>query len=184
MLAPCVVSPASAGDWKFPIGVTYSSGFQDVIDYHEDAIGVDADFSFPIGVSFHPYIEFEKGHRIGIDVGPVGIIFIETNFSEDKDYFNLPVGATYGYAFARDGSVVPYVRAGVRYNIAGGDFVDGSSPGLIGAIGLEMARQKRVSFGLEVAYDNATIDLKDDFGFSVPDEEVDGGFQLGFRVIF
>lgn len=179
-----VVGPASAADWSFPIGVTYASGFEDVVDFYEDAIGVGADLSIPIGASFHPYLEFEKGHRLGIDVGPLGLIFVDTDFGEDKEYVNLPVGVTYAYAFSRTRSVTPYVRAGVRHNIAGGDFVDGSSPGLIGAIGLEMARQKRVSFGLEVAYDNATIDLKDDFSFFVPDEEVEaGGLQIGFRVI-
>jgi len=185
LLVLSAVGSATAGDWKYPLGITYTSSFSDVLDYHEAALGVDADFNFPIGVSFHPFFEFEKGHRLEIDVGPIGLIFIQTNFSDDKSFISLPIGATYGYVFARDKSVAPYIRAGVSYDIASGDFVDGSSPGAIGAIGLEMARHKRVSFGLEAAYSTATIDLKDDFGLvSLPDEEVETGFMFAFRIIF
>lgn len=184
LLVLSLAAPASAGDWKHSVGVTYAAGFQDLVDYHERALGVEVDFAIPIGATYHPYYETDKGHRIGIDVGPVGIILFDTNISDSMTFFSLPVGVTYGYGFARDKSTAPYVRAGVRYNIASGDFVEDSSPGFIGAIGLEMARQKRVSFGLELAYDNATVKLKDEFGFRIPDEEIEaGGFQISFLVI-
>ena len=81
LLALSFVTPVPAGDWKYPLGITYSSGFDDVLDYHEAALGVDADFSFPIGVSFHPYIEINNGHMIGIDVGPLAFIWIGVRWS-------------------------------------------------------------------------------------------------------
>ena len=100
-----VAAPASAGEWRYPFGLTYTSGFSDVLDYYEDVLGVDADLSFPIGISFAPYFEFDQGHRLGLDVGPPSIILVEItagSSSEDIDYFNLPLGGTYGYTFLRD----------------------------------------------------------------------------------
>jgi hypothetical protein len=188
VLVLLAVAPAWAGEWRFPFGLTYSSGFGDVLDYHQDAVGLDADFAVPIGISFVPYYESKGGHRFGLDVGPPSIIFIEvTGFiDEDFTYFNLPLGATYGYTFLREASITPYLRVGFRHNLATGDFVDNSSPGFLAALGFETRRQKRVGFAFEAAYDNATIEFVDDFGFnSLPPEEIEaGGVQISFRAIF
>ena len=188
LLVLWVAAPASAGEWRYPFGLTYTSGFSDVLDYYEDVLGVDADLSFPIGISFAPYFEFDQGHRLGLDVGPPSIILVEItagSSSENIDYFNLPLGGTYGYTFLRDKSVTPYFRAGFRYNLVSGDLVDSSSPGFLGAIGFETHRKKRVGFSFEIAYDNATVDFVDEIGFQRSTEEIEvGGLQVSFRVIF
>jgi hypothetical protein len=184
VLLAVACTPVPAGDWRFPIGLTYTSGFQDVVDFHEKAVGVDADFSFPVGLCFRPYLEFDRGHRIGFDVGPGSIILIDVAGGSDSgsiDYINFPLGIWYGYTLMRDATVTPYVRGGVRYNIASGDFVDSASPGFLAAIGLETGRKGNVGFGFEVAYDSSTVDLVP--GWRQPEEIEASGVLVSFSVV-
>lgn len=154
-------------EWKFPIGVTYISGFGDVVDYHETRFGVPADLAVPVGVQFTPYVQYAHGSRIGMNVGPVTGIFAQvTTFDgystseQNYRYADIPIGADYGFTFLPKKAVSPYAAVGFRYHIATGDFVGSSSAGLYGAIGLEFARKNRVRFGFELAYDGSELTLE------------------------
>jgi len=71
----------------------------------------------------------------------------------------LPLGLDLRYTFLRRGNISPYVRAGFKYIVAGGDWLDAGDPGLFGAAGVEFLRKKRVNFGVEVGYCSAEVEV-------------------------
>jgi len=173
--------PAAAGQWRFPLTINYSAGFRDVLDFHEDAAGVDADLTFPIGVGFQPYYEFAHGSRIGFGIGPMAFILFEDTGGDSFSYFDVPLHVTYGFVFLKDRGVTPTVRVGGVQHFASGDLVDSQSPGLLAAVGLEFARRNDVSFAFEIIRDDAEIDLEDG-GFT---QTVKPGETLvQFQIIF
>ena len=154
-----VTGSAKAADWRFPVGLTYISGFGDVHDIYEDnleAEGYDVYDSayWPVGLSFHPYVEFDIGVRIGAGIGPFMLIF------GDVSHLDVPVNLNGGFTFIPSANTSPYVRAGVMHHLASGDYVEGSSPGFFWGVGIEFFRQKRVGFGIEIAFDTSEIELE------------------------
>ena len=141
------ISPAMAADWRFPLGLTYPSGLEDVVDIYDDnleAEGYSVDWDrYPIGISFHPYVQFDSGFGIGGSVGPIMLILSD----EDADFFAVPVGLDARYTFIPGASISPYIRVGGRTHLASGDYVEGTTPGFFAAIGLEFLRNRRVSIG-------------------------------------
>ena len=152
-------SSAMAADWRFPLGLTYVSGIEDVVDTYEDNLEAegytvyDTDY-WPVGISFHPYVQFENGLGIGASIGPIMMIY------GDTDFFAVPVGLDARYTFIPEASVSPYVRVGGRTHLASGDYVEGTTPGFFGAIGLEFLRDRRVSIGAEISTDASEIELE------------------------
>ena len=63
--------------WRFPVGLSYISGFSDVVDFYKKAYGGDDSGYVPIGLSFTPYYQFDHGSRIGVDLGPVGVVIVD-----------------------------------------------------------------------------------------------------------
>jgi hypothetical protein len=158
-------------DFHFPIGISYASGLTDVTDAIETGLenqygfGVDT-FSIPVGLSLHPYIEFDFGLGVGLSIGPAQFVAIEVDtygpgFSTSDSSFDylIPVGADLRYTLFRDRSVSPYARVGFRYPIVGGDYLEDSSPGIFGALGVEFYRNKKVGFGIEFGYDTSEVDV-------------------------
>lgn len=148
-----------AGEWRFPVGLSYVSGVSDIGDLIEDNAStayVDADVTaIPVGITFRPYYEWDMGLGVGMDFGPVMMTV------GDVDFFNLPISATCRYAFLADRNVSPYVKAGVSYNIVSGDYDRSSDPGLIAAVGVEFMRNRAVGMGIEVAYNTSEIEFDD-----------------------
>ena len=150
---------AMAADWRFPLGLTYLSGFEDVVDIHEDNLEAEGYIVYdtghwPVGISFHPYVEFENGLGVGASIGPYMIIYGDTEF------FALPVGLDARYTFIPGASISPYVRVGGRTHLASGDYVEGTTPGFFGAIGIEFLRDRRVSIGAEISTDASEVELE------------------------
>ena len=167
------------GDWRFPIGLTYANGMRDMADFVEDNIG-DTDLFVPVGLSFAPYYEFAHGSRIGFDLGPATIITVEKQYGDDSDtlYWGVPVALTYGFTFVPRASVSPYARVGFKYHIAGGDWLDKSSPGVFVAAGVEFLRKKAVGVGFEIGYDGAEVEFEDGTEFTP------GEVLVSLRAIF
>jgi len=147
-----------------PIGISYVSGFEDVLDQYEDNLEiellnkgysyVDVDTTYiPVGLSLHPYYQWDDGFRLGARIGPGMIIY------GDVDHFQLPLSVTAGYTFMPDGPVSPYVLAGPSYHVASGDYVDGSNLGFTGGVGIELLKGKKFSLALEGVYDSAEVDI-------------------------
>jgi len=143
----------STGGFKFQIGLTYVnlSKLKNAIEDNNPNYSVDT--IWPVGISFNPYYEFNNGLAIGLEVGP-GVWA-----TGDASFYLIPVGADVRYTFMRDKAVSPYVRAGIQYIFAGGDFVDSSGVGFYGKVGLEFKHSSRVSWGLEAGYSSTGVDV-------------------------
>ena len=165
-----------AGGWRFPVGIAFVSGESEVGDYYEEELGMDGNM-LPIGLSFAPYYEFAHGSRLGIDLGPVSFIRVESNIES----WDIPVGLTYGYKFMPEASVSPYLRGGVKYHIFTGDRIEDSVPGIFGAAGIEFFRTEKFFLSLEVGYDGSEVTLGDT---TVQPAQVLVGLQIVFHDLF
>jgi hypothetical protein len=153
-------SSAHAGEWRFPIGFSYVNGLTDVrSDYRNNleaqGYSVDDDTTRPFGISLQPYVQFDNGFGIGGAIGPY--LSIQSPIA---NFYAVPVGLDVRYMFTPNADSSAYVRVGGRYNVAGGKFVEHSTPGLFGAIGYEFFRKKTVGTALELAYDTSNVTLK------------------------
>lgn len=127
-----VSSPAYAGEFRIPVGITYVSNFDDVSDLFIENLEhlgytVASSGSTSAGLSVQPYYQFESGLGAGVAIGPIMAII-----AESYSLYAVPVGLDARYTMFRSSPVSPYVRAGGRYIITSGDFVEGSNPGLYG----------------------------------------------------
>ncbi|MEW5802674.1 MAG: hypothetical protein AB1847_11300 [bacterium] len=180
---------AFAVDWRFPVGLTYISNFQDIADLHENNLEAEGNVTtstdaVPVGLAFNPYVEFDFGLGIGIGVGPLMMVLGDTEF------INVPLKFDVRYAIPQL-SVSPYVRAGVSYNAASGDYVESSTPGLFLAGGVEFLRNKVVGFGLELSYDSSEIEFEKYtassyyYGYtSEPEKIKPGEFTISLYAVF
>lgn len=184
-------------DWRFGVGVTYMSGFQDVSDFYAGAYDLDVTV-IPVGASFNATYQIPHGDLIAsipsAGIGPMGLIYVkETYYDYEYSYgsstwfVDIPITATYGVKFFPHGSVGPYVRGGLAYHIASGDEVNFSSPGIFAAGGIEFLQKKRVSLAVEAAYDDSTVTFKDYYsllGTSPRSKIKTGATLLSFRIVF
>ena len=145
---------ASTSGFKFQVGLTYVSGVSDLADKIEaNNPRYKVDTILPVGLSLNPYYDFGNGLGIGLSVGPatVGV--------GAASLYIVPIGADVRYTFFRNESVSPYVRAGLQYPFAGGDFIKSSSAGFVGAVGVEFGHSKRASWGVEGGYNSAEVEV-------------------------
>jgi hypothetical protein len=157
-----LTSSAMADGMRWPIGISYVSGFNDLVDQYEDNLRaegyttVSAD-SWPVGISFQPYYQWDDGLMVGVGVGPIMMI------TGDADHFQMPLSVTAGYTLMPNGPVSPYVRGGLSYHVASGDYVDGSNMGFTGGVGIELLKTKNNKFAIamEAMYDSAEVDIED-----------------------
>lgn len=179
-----------AGEFKFPVGLAYCQGAFDVVDQLDETWNYDDKFVWPVGLTLNPYYEFDFGLGIGVGIGPATFVVVDmdswdssSGWDEDIRFsYIVPIGADLRYTFLRKGKVSPYVRAGFRYPIAGGDDIDGGEPGPFGAVGVEFWRNKTVGMGIEVSYDGSKVetigrhDERDDVTYS--------GFTVSIQAVF
>ena len=180
-LVVLLAASARASDFRFPVGLTYESGFQNVVDWYEDELDAEADFFLPVGLAFAPYVQFDHGSRLGMDIGPIAYIAISkygSYASSDESLWDIPVALSYGFTFMPKADVSPFARLGIKQHIAEGDAVDSSTPGPFLAVGVEFARLSQVGFGLELGYDGSEIEM-------INGEKIKPGEALvSLRVIF
>jgi len=159
LVALALQFPANAAlDWRFPVGLSYASGINELGDAIQDNFGLSDHWFWPVGLSFQPYAEFDFGLGIGASLGPLALVFIDRGWETDVSY-TVPLGLDVRYTFFRKGNVSPYARAGFKYLLAGGDNLDSGDPGVFGAVGVEFLRKKRVNLGLEVGYCAAEVEV-------------------------
>jgi len=154
------IDSVRAADWRFPFGYTFISGVSDMVDVYENNLeeeGYDVDTTFMGygGIAFNPYVELDMGLRLGLGLGPAIIVLMN-----EADHFELPVSANIGWSILPNHNISPYFRGGISYHIASGTYVVESKPGLMGAVGIEFSRKRRVGFGLELGIDTAEIELE------------------------
>lgn len=155
-LAVFLAAPADAIEWQlieWRAGLAYASGIDDVTDLYEENLrqegfAAEVDLKFPLGLTAGVRYDWPSGVRGDIGLGPMFFV------GGDIDHFEMPLTVTVGYNFAPRAEVSPYVRGGVTYHFASGDYDASSSPGLLVAAGLDFRQ-----FSLEVALDRSEVDL-------------------------
>jgi len=169
-------SVASSSEFQFNIGLSYIEGIDDVADSYKDNLNAQgftvfsAD-SIPIGLTLQPYVQFDDFFAVGVDIGPSAII------TGDRDYIGIPIALMGRYEFGPldpydSGDLSLYVKGGVSYQYASGDYVEGSSFGVKGAVGLEFWKTKITSLAVEVAYDSSEVEIQDFTAGSTGNKEI------------
>ena len=161
LLAFLPTHTALAGEWHNSFGI----GIIDVNDDAEDlyrsnllAEGKDdSDFETALnwGYFYQPYYLYDSGFAYGLGVAtPTGII-------AEEILFTFPVHADVRYFFSPQSSFSIYVRAGIRYHFAFGEYVEGSKPGAIAGIGLLVTWNEFTKVGFEFTDDASEIEIRD-----------------------
>ena len=147
---------AQGFDWQLielRLGVAYASGVSDITDLYEDNLRLegfdaDVDLKLPLGIAAGVRYDWASGMRGDLGLGPMFFI------GGDVDHFELPLTATVGYNFLRDGQYSPYVRAGLTHHFVSGDYYSSSNPGVFVAAGLDFTH-----FSIEVAVDRSEVEF-------------------------
>ncbi len=150
----------AANEMRWAIGVSYISGFGDLVDQYEDNLDAEGYWTFtaeniPIGISLHPYYQWDEGLRIGGGIGPAMLIY------GDRDHFQLPLSLTVGYTLGPNEPVSPYVFVGPSYHVASGDYYEGTNFGFVGGVGVEFLKRDSFALGLQATYDSAEVEIED-----------------------
>ncbi len=171
---------AQAAEAQLGLSLTYSPGFSDVADWHEDNLPIIPEqTSVPVGVAFRGVWHMDSGLRVDAAVGPVGLII------GDIEYIDIPVQLTLGYTFATKSKVQPYIRAGVSVHSVSGNYVVDSSNGSIGAIGLSFGNTGDRQFFVEFAVDSAEATFNASAVSGPRDETIElSGSQVTLGIVF
>ncbi len=145
------VMPAAAGTFDHGVGLSYLSGFADVVDFYDDIpYAYQETDTIPVGLSYRGTANFDSGLRVDVGIGPVAVVL------GDYSYWDIPLQLTGGFSFFPNHSVRPYLRGGVTVHVADGDYMTKDpGVGLLGAVGLEIGKRGRISGFLEVSHDTA-----------------------------
>lgn len=164
-------STAHAGEWRVGPGPAGATGLNDIADLYEDNFNstntfyqADVDMLLPIGISVQGTYQWDSGVRLDMGLGPFFMItsdpYDDDDADVDLDHTEVLSSVTVGYTFIPSGNVSPYVRAGLAYHFVSGDYVEGSTPGLLAAAGIEFSRQSFASFAFEVAVDKSEVEFE------------------------
>jgi hypothetical protein len=168
-LATLAAVPVHAGEWRVGPAISVVTGVDDVGDIYEENYNnthtftqVEVKYVLPIGIGVQGTYTWDSGVRLDMGLGP--LFFMSDTGDGDVDtgldHTEVPISATVGYTFIPSGTVSPYVRAGFAYHFASGDYVEGSTPGLLAAVGLEFMRESFASVSLELAVDKSTVEIE------------------------
>lgn len=161
--------PAGSGDayqrgWNLQVTLNYVSGLSDLTDTIEKHNPLfDLETVIPVGVSIYPYYDFGNGLAVGSEIGPVVI------GTGDASFYVIPVSLDVRYTFTPDARMSPFIRAGVQYAFAGGDFIDTGDVGFYAKAGVEFGHGEAFGWGFEVGYSTTAVDVLPGGGFGTED---------------
>lgn len=175
-----------AEEWGFGVGMSVASGFSDVVDIYERNFEIENPFYIieesevsPIGVNFEAAYQYDSGLRLGVGAGPIFII------AGDMEHFELPINATVGYTLSTGADTSPYIKVGIVDHYVSGDYVEGATPGLLAAVGVEFARSSFVSYTAELAIDKSIVELQRlDLGPTATEDVNSYDIVFSFRAVF
>ncbi len=172
--------PMTLRPWRFPVKLCYLNSFREIVDWHEkNTSSKENTATIPIGIAASPYYRFESGLFIWGGIGPVSAIL------GNVSYWNVPIGAGAGFFILPAASVSPYAKLGARFPIAGGDYVDSKSPGIVASAGVEVMHTKRVSIVVEVGYDTSSVSFKPKSSIKgASSEDIAGGLLVEVGAVF
>jgi hypothetical protein len=157
LLAMPAAASAEANAWRFALGYSYLSNVKELKDSYKhlakDAGDDNSIYNTSMSICFQPYYQFQNGFRAGAGVGPL-ILLLGGAY-----HVQMPLNMTVGYSFFMDYKISPYVRTGISYHIASGDYYSSSKPGFFGGMGIEILNTDPIHMGFEMAYDASEIKL-------------------------
>jgi hypothetical protein len=155
-----LVFPAAAAraEWHAGPGVAIVRNINDVLDVYEESLRaqqdtVDVTKRIPIGIAFDVHNQYDTGLRVGFGLGPY------FRLTGDASHFELPLNGTVGYTFAPENNTSPYVKGGLVYHFASGDFHSKSELGPLAGVGLELGRSSDLNFTIELSIDRSKVEL-------------------------
>jgi len=151
------VASAKGSAWRFALGYSYLSNVKELKDSYKhlakDAGENNSIYNTSMSICFQPYYQFQSGLRAGAGVGPLILLI------GDAYHVQMPLNMTVGYSFFMDSNISLYLRTGISYHIASGDYYASSKPGFFSGIGIEILNTEPLHIGLEIAYDASEIKL-------------------------
>lgn len=159
LVLPAWVSGASGKDpWIFSAGYTYYSGFENIRStYKKNAVASGARHDivqWAFGFTFQVHQRISETLRIGASIGPLMTLL------KDANHIQAPASVSAITTLFPNAVHSPFIRAGVSYHIAKGDYLRHSRPGLLGGLGITFFAQKPLHLTIEVAYDGAYVTIE------------------------
>ena len=154
-------------EFHVEIGLTYASGVDNVVHQMETNFGLERDYVVPLGLKLSAYARRPDGLGFGGGIGPCEFFQVKDSNhyyrynNDSKSSYIIPVFADLRYYFPRNGFLSPYVRAGVSFPFAGGDYLDAGTPGPVVAIGANVWEHRIFAIGVEAGYDGSKVKVKD-----------------------
>ncbi len=145
--------------FHFRVGLGYSSAITDIGDFYEDAYNESHRYTqldvttIPVGLELGLSHKWSYGGRADLTFGPAVVAL------GDLEYYDFPFALTYGHDLALNSSFGVYIRGGLALHFVGGDYDPESDLGFVGALGVEIFRDRAVTMGLEVGIDTAEVEF-------------------------
>ena len=150
-----------AAEWHNSFGIGIIDANNDAEEIYRRNLQLegkdDADFQAALdwGYFYQPYYLFENGFALGLGIAsPTGIF-------ADEILVTFPVHIDVRYFITPQSKFSVYVRAGLRYNVAFGEYVEGSKPGAITGVGLLFHWNEITKVGIEFTDDASEIEIRD-----------------------
>ena len=153
-----------AGQWHQSFGVGIINVNDAVKELHRQNLQAEAkdDAGFRANLRwayfYHPYYQYDNGFALGLGVASPAAI--HTN-EELALFVNIPTHVDVRYVFSVGEKFDLFLRAGMRYNLAFGDYVESSKPGAIAGLGFQVKISEKAKVGLEFVDDSSEIEFKD-----------------------
>jgi len=152
---------ATAAEWHNSFGIGIIDANEDVEDLYRRNLQAeskdDSEFEAQMnwGYFYQPYYLYDSGFAFGLGVATPSVIISEEIF------IAIPVHADVRYFISPKSSFSAYIRAGIRYNIAGGEYVEGSKPDIIAGLGVLFRWNDLTKVGFEFTDDSSEIEIRD-----------------------
>jgi hypothetical protein len=139
----------------------FASGAYDAMDKLEETYPVSDEFVWPVGLSVNPYYEFNIGVGVRLSVGPSAIPVIDDPWGNREGVSLYCARERFCQLHFSTGQKCFALRlCGVRYPIAGGDYLKFDNIGAFRAVGVEFLGTKKVGFPVEASYDTSTVKIE------------------------
>ena len=154
---PSVMLAGDSGSLRLAAGYAFLSRVDDIKDSYKHVLGATGKnrdiYNASLGLTIQPYYQLNNCLRAGAGVGPF-ILMVG-----DARHIQVPLQAFVGYSFFPDAALSGYVKCGMAYHAAAGDFYSTSEPGFCAGLGCEFANTRKVHIGFEIMHDASEIVL-------------------------
>ena len=161
LLAFLPLQLANAAEWHNSFGIGIIDVNDDVEDLYRSNLQAegkdDSEFQAQMnwGYFYQPYYLYDSGFAFGLGIATPSVIISEEIF------IAIPTHVDVRYFITPTPSFSAYIRAGIRYNVAFGEYVEGSKPGAIAGVGVLFRWNELTKVGVEFTDDSSEIEIRD-----------------------